>query len=92
MSSNYYKNLKLHSVKYGFGWRYDGDMSTHPIGNVLENLDYRFEKLTNNNIKLLNENNKLKNALDKAIGYVESYAKSNIEVDDAKSKIEKELE
>lgn len=92
MRGSYYKNLKLHSVKYGFGWRFDGDMSTHPIGNVLEDLDYRFEKLTNNHIKLLNENNKLKNALDKAIGYVEAYAKSNIEVNDAKLNIEKELE
>lgn len=49
---NYYKNLKLHSVKYGFGWRYDGDMSTHPIGNILKEIDYKFEKIQNENLKL----------------------------------------
>lgn len=43
--SDYYRNLKLHSVKYGFGWRYDGDMSTHPIDNILQDIDYKIEQL-----------------------------------------------
>lgn len=62
--SKKYKNLKLHEVKYGFGFRFDGDMSTHPIGNVLDNLDYKFETLTNNYIKLQNENKELKNLIE----------------------------
>lgn len=59
-----YKNLKLTSVNYGFGWRYDGDMSTHPIGNILEDLDYKFGTLTNNCIKFQNENNELKSIIE----------------------------
>lgn len=59
-----YKNLKLHSVNYGFGWRYDGDMSTHPIGDVLDDLDYKFGTLTNNCIKFQNENNELRSIID----------------------------
>lgn len=56
----YFKNLNLQSVKYGFGWRYNGDMSTHPIGNILQDLDYKFEKLYTENCKLQNELAKFK--------------------------------
>lgn len=62
-----YKNLKLTSVNYGFGWRYDGDMSTHSIGNVLEDLDYKFRTLTNNCIKYQNENEELRNIIKELI-------------------------
>jgi hypothetical protein len=41
-----YKNLRLKAVSYGFGWHEYDNPSTDDIGNILERLDEKYEKLT----------------------------------------------
>jgi hypothetical protein len=47
-----YKNLRLKSVVYGFGWHEYDNPSTDGIGNILERLDEKYGKLEQENAKL----------------------------------------
>lgn len=47
-----YKNLRLKSVNYGFGWHEYDNPSTDDISNILVRLDDRFNQLEQENAKL----------------------------------------
>jgi chaperonin cofactor prefoldin len=60
---NDYKNLRLKSVDYGFGWHEYDNPSTDGIENILERLDEKYGKLEQENAKLKERINELESEL-----------------------------